>query len=151
MNMQSRLLFILMALLIGAILPFQATVNARLAKAVDSPVMAAFISFAVGTVGLFAYLVLARQFHFRRSDFVQAPWWIWIGGLLGTFYVAGIVVLLPRLGVALAFSLVIAGQMGLAMLFDHFGWLGVPIKEISWGRIAGALLLVAGVFLIRKS
>jgi transporter family-2 protein len=149
--MQSRILFILMALIIGAILPFQAIVNGRLARIVNNPVMAAFISFAAGTLALFLYLVLARQFHFRDSDFTHTPWWIWIGGLLGTFFVAGILVLVPRLGVALAFSLVLAGQMGLALVFDHFGWMGVSIKEISWGRIAGAILLVAGVFLIRKT
>jgi transporter family-2 protein len=41
--------------------------------------------------------------------------------------------------------------MGIALVFDHYGWMGLHIKEISWGRIAGALLLVAGVFLIRKT
>jgi bacterial/archaeal transporter family-2 protein len=149
--MQSRIFFILVALILGAILPIQATINARLAKWVESPVMAAFISFAVGTVALFLYLFLARQFHFQKSEFTRAPWWIWVGGLLGTFFVAGIVILVPRLGVALAFSLIIAGQMGAALVFDHFGWMGVSIREISWGRIIGAALLVAGVFLIRKT
>jgi bacterial/archaeal transporter family-2 protein len=149
--MQARVLFVLMALTLGAILPVQAIVNARLSKIVDNPVLAAFISFAIGTIALFLYLVLARQFHFQGADFRRSPWWIWIGGLLGTFFVAGIVVLVPRLGVALAFSLVIAGQMGVALIIDHFGWLGVTVREISWGRIAGAILLVAGVFLIRKT
>ena len=138
-----------MALILGAILPLQATVNGRLSRAVSSPVVAAFISFAVGTVALLIYLVVSRQLQIPRQA-VQSPWWVWSGGLLGTFFVAGIVMLLPRLGVALAFSLVLSGQMLAAMIFDHIGFLGVSIREISLGRIAGALLLIAGIILIRK-
>ena len=140
----------LLALALGAILPTQAAINARLAKASGSPVMAALISFAVGTVALLAYLSVNRDLSFGWIQTNQWPWWIWIGGLLGTFFVAGIVILLPKLGVALAFSLVIAGQMFTAIVFDHFGWLGTSIREISFGRIAGAILLIAGVVLIRK-
>jgi transporter family-2 protein len=148
--MQSRLLFIAMALALGMILPLQAAINARLAKTADnSPVMAAFISFAVGTVALMVFLIAAGRFNFR---FVSGgtSWWIWTGGLLGTFFVSGIVVLLPKLGAALAFGLVIAGQMLAAILFDQFGWMGLAVKEVSAGKIVGAILLIIGVVLIRK-
>jgi bacterial/archaeal transporter family-2 protein len=147
--MQSRLLFIAMALILGAILPMQAAINSRLAKISGNPVMAAFISFAVGTVALLIFLILAGQF---KTGFISthSPWWIWTGGLLGTFFVAGIVVLLPRLGVVLSFSLVLAGQMFAAILFDQFGWLGVAVREISPGKIIGSILLIVGVILIRK-
>lgn len=148
--MQYRFLFIIMALALGAILPTQAAINARLSKTVGSPIVGAFISFAVGTIALFLYLLSTRQLSLNGASFQQSPWWIWIGGLLGTFFVAGIVILLPRLGVALSFSLVVAGQMTAAIIFDHFGLLGVTVKEISTGKIIGALLLIAGVFLIRK-
>ena len=148
--MQSRILFIILALALGAVLPIQAAINSRLAKTAGSPVVAAFISFAVGTVVLIAYLAITRNLNFNWIQTQPSPWWIWVGGILGTFFVAGIVILLPKLGVALAFSLVIAGQMITAIIFDHFGWLGTSIREISLGRITGALLLIAGVVLIRK-
>jgi bacterial/archaeal transporter family-2 protein len=148
--MQSRLIFMILAMILGAILPIQANVNARLAKVLDSPVMAAFVSFAVGTVALLIYLFITNQFNFQGVNVSRPPWWLWIGGLLGVFFVAGIVVLVPRLGMALAFSLVIAGQMAAAIILDHFGLLGSAVREISPGRIAGALLLIAGVVLIRK-
>jgi len=148
--MQSRFVFIIMALLLGAILPLQATINTRLSKLVGGSVASAFVSFSVGTIALLLYLVITRQFSLHEIPFRQSSWWMWIGGLLGAFFVAGIVVLLPRLGVALSFSLVIAGQMAVAILFDHFGWLGTTVREISLGKIAGAILLIAGVFLIRK-
>jgi bacterial/archaeal transporter family-2 protein len=147
--MQSRLLFMAIALALGAVLPMQAAINSRLAKTAGSPVMAAFISFAVGTIALMLFLIIAGQFNLRFIT-SQSPWWIWTGGLLGTFFVAGIVIVLPRLGVVLSFSLVLAGQMFVAILFDQFGWLGLAIREISIGKIIGSILLIVGVILIRK-
>jgi transporter family-2 protein len=147
--MQSRLLYLAMALALGAALPIQAAINARLAKTAGNPVMAAFISFAVGTIALMLFLIIAGQFQFRFIS-ARSPWWIWTGGLLGTFFVAGIVIVLPRLGVVLSFSLVLAGQMFIAILFDQYGWLGTAVREISAGKIIGAILLVIGVILIRK-
>ncbi|MBS1947025.1 MAG: DMT family transporter [Bacteroidetes bacterium] len=148
--MQSKILLIISALALGAILPTQAAINTKLAKAIGSPVYAAFVSFAVGTIALFVYLMVAKQFNVHALQPKQHPWWIWIGGLLGTFFVAGIVILMPRLGVILTFSLVIAGQMVASILFDQFGWLGVAVREISLGKIAGVILLVAGVIMVRK-
>jgi transporter family-2 protein len=147
--MQSRLLFMALALALGAVLPMQAAINARLAKTAGNPVMAAFISFVVGTIALMLFLIIAGQFQFRFIP-SKSPWWIWTGGLLGTFFVAGILVLLPRLGVVLSFSLILAGQMFTAILFDQFGWMGLAIKEISAGKIIGSILLIIGVILIRK-
>ena len=149
-NMATRFLFVSMALGLGAILIVQAAINARLAKEVGGSVMAAFVSFAVGTIALCIFLLVTKQLLIPAGAISQSPWWIWIGGLLGTFFVAGIVVLLPKLGAALSFSLVVAGQMAAALLFDHFGLLGVAVREMSWGKLAGALLLVVGVVLIRK-
>jgi transporter family-2 protein len=148
--MQSKILLVVAALALGAILPLQAAINSRLSKSIGSPVYAAFVSFAVGTIALFIYLILTKQFNLQALQPRQNPWWIWTGGLLGTFFVAGIVMLLPKLGVALAFSLVIAGQMIASLLFDQYGWLGVAVKEISLGKIAGVILLIAGVVMVRK-
>ena len=147
--MQSRFLFMIMALILGAILPLQAAINARLSKTAGSPVMAALFLLR-SALSAYYFLFVTRQFNLQWIISQRSPWWVWVGGLLGTFFVAGIVILLPRLGVALAFSLVIAGQMLAAMIFDQFGWLGVSIREISFGKIAGAILLIAGVVLIRK-
>jgi transporter family-2 protein len=148
--MQPRFLLVMMALISGAILPLQATINFRMSKQVGGPIISAFVSFAVGTIGLLLYLIISKQFNFRQIIAQPSPWWIWIGGLLGAVYVSCIVVLVPRIGVALAFSLIIAGQMITAIVFDHFGLLGLSIQHISAVKIIGALLIIAGVLLIRK-
>lgn len=77
------------------------------------------------------------------------PAWVWVGGLLGAFYVTASIVAAPRLGGALFVALLVTGQMAAAMALDHFGVL-VARTPISPSRVLGALLIVAGVALIMR-
>jgi len=148
--MSNIYLWVLLALAAGAMMPTQAAINNKLAAAVDSPVVAAFISFLVGTVALLIYVVASGTPLGSIAAAKDAPPIAWIGGLLGAFFVAAAVTLVPRLGVAMTFSLIIAGQMLVTLVIDHFGLLGVPVKEVSLVRVGGILLITAGVVLIRK-
>lgn len=131
-------------------MPTQATVNSKLAGYVESPISAAFISFAVGTVALFVYMLLTGVPLGSLASSKDAPLVAWIGGFLGAFFVSVMATVVPRIGVALAFSLAIGGQMLVTLLIDHFGWLGVPEKPINLWRVLGAALITVGVILIRK-
>jgi transporter family-2 protein len=121
-----------------------------LATSIDSPILAAFISFAVGTIALFIYILLTGVPLSSIAAAKDAPLVAWVGGILGAFFVAVMVTIVPRIGVALTFSLAIAGQMLITLLIDHFGWLGVPEKPINLYRVFGAALITVGVVLIRK-
>jgi bacterial/archaeal transporter family-2 protein len=148
--MSNTYLYLLIALLAGAMMPTQAATNNKMAAFVDSPILAAFISFFVGTIALLVYLLLTGIPLANLSGVRNAPAIAWAGGLMGAFFVAAAVTLVPRLGVAMTFSLIIAGQMVITLLLDHFGLLGIPVKEVSIARIAGILLIVSGVIIIRK-
>ena len=142
--------YLLLALVAGTMMPTQAAVNNKMAAVVDSPVTAAFISFVVGTIGLLVFMIATGTPLGNLASAKNAPPIAWIGGLMGAFFVASSVTLLPRLGVALTFSLIIAGQMLITLVLDHFGVLGVPVKEISLMRVLGVVLITGGVVLIRK-
>lgn len=143
--------YILLAVFAGAMMPTQAATNNKMAVVLgDSPILAAFISFFIGTVALFVYVVASGTPLGDIASAKNAPPAAWIGGLLGAFFVTATVALVPRLGVALTFSLIIAGQMLVTLVIDHYGLLGVPVKEISLARIGGILLITAGVVMIRK-
>ncbi|MGH9819503.1 MAG: DMT family transporter [Pyrinomonadaceae bacterium] len=142
--------YLLLALVAGAMMPTQAAINNKMAAFVDSPVLAAFVSFFVGTVALFIYLVATGTPLGNLASAKNAPAIAWVGGLMGAFFVAAAVTLVPRLGVAMTFSLIIAGQMIVTLVIDHYGLLDVPIKQISLARVGGILLITGGVILIRK-
>jgi len=138
-----------LALVAGAMLPLQAGVNAVLARFVGGPSPAAFISFAVGTVALLAVSVVATRGLPNLGRAWEGPWWIWVGGLLGAFYVFGSIVSAPRLGAVSLIAAVFAGQAIASLAIDHYGWVGFPVHAISPGRVVGILLLAAGLALVR--
>lgn len=46
-------------------------------------------------------------------------------------------------------ALSVAGQLIGGLLLDKIGFMGMAVREISVGRIAGAVLLVTGALMIR--
>lgn len=148
--MSNNYLYLLLAILAGAMMPTQAATNNKMATVVDSPILAAFISFFIGTVALFVYVIASGTPIGNLASVKDAPPIAWIGGLLGAFFVTMTVLLAPRLGVAMTFSLIIAGQMLVTLVIDHFGLLGVDVRPVSWIRLAGIVLITGGVILIRR-
>jgi bacterial/archaeal transporter family-2 protein len=142
-------LYLLFAFVAGAMIPFQAGVNAQLATWLHSPIRAAFVSFLVGMIGLLVIAALVFRPYPSVHRLGNAPWWVWIGGLLGAFYVAGSIVTAPRLGAATLIALVVAGQTVASLLVDQFGWVGFAERHVTPGRLAGMLLVLGGVTLVR--
>jgi transporter family-2 protein len=141
--------YLLFAVVAGAMIPFQAGINAQLAHWIESPVRAAFVSFVVGTVALFVISALLFKPLPSGSRLGGAPWWVWTGGLLGAFYVAGSIVAAPRLGATLLIGAVVAGQLVASLVVDQFGLVGFKVQHVSAGRVVGVLLVGAGVALVR--
>ena len=134
----------------GALIATQAGVNSQLTRAVGHPVLAATISFVVGTAALLLGSVTVMGSWTGVATAAQAPWWVWSGGLLGAVFVVTMAWLAPTLGAATMLSVAIAGQMTCALVLDHFALVGFPQRSMSPGRALGAALLVAGVVLIRR-
>ena len=140
-----QVLFLLMALIAGAALASQVAINSQLKTIVGTPIQATCVSLCIGAMATLAYSTIARQPWPRFGTVAESPWWAWSGGLLGIFYLWATVVTSPRLGVAMTFGLVIAGQVVTSMLLDHFGLFGVPVHPASSARLIGILLVIAGV------
>jgi transporter family-2 protein len=149
-NRSMKLVLLFIALIAGMLAPIQAGLNGKMGRAIESPVFAALISFAVGTLVLFTYALASRIDFASIRQAQDTHWSVWSAGFLGAFYVTAAIILTPKLGAALTFSLIVAGQLLMAVIMDHFGLLGVSVQTISWQRAAGIALITAGVILIRK-
>ena len=143
-------LYLVIVVLAGALIATQSGVNAQLARAAGLPVFAAPLSFVVGSLALLACSVALRGAWAGGGALAQAPWWVWTGGLMGAVFVATSAWLAPVLGAATLVSVAVAGQMAFALVLDHYGLVGFPVRTMSVGRALGAGLLVVGVVLIRK-
>jgi bacterial/archaeal transporter family-2 protein len=144
------IVFLLLAIAAGVLLPVQAGVNAQLRMVLGSPVAAALISFLVGTAGLALAVVLLKvPLPLARAWAGTTPWQ-WTGGLIGAVYVLAAVVLAPKLGAGTLVAAVVAGQMLTSLLLDHHGLIGFPVHPLSSVRLLGAVLVIAGVILIQR-
>ena len=141
--------YVLFAFGAGIALPVQFGINSQLASWLDSPVRAAFVSFLTGTIILAGAAALVFKPLPSLARLGHAPWWVWLGGALGAFYVAGSIVAAPRLGAAALIAVIVAGQSLASVVVDHFGWVGFEPKEVSAGRIGGMVLVLTGAALVR--
>lgn len=142
--------YVLLAVAAGAVLPIQVGVNSTLRQGIGSPVVAALISFAVGTVCLLAYAIAARSAWPTAQMLGKLPVWAWLGGALGAYFVTTTILVAPKLGAANLVALTIAAQLIGSLLLDHYGLIGFAQHGINTARIVGALLLIAGTMLIVK-
>jgi transporter family-2 protein len=140
--------FLVLAFVAGSALPVQAGLNAQLATFVGGPIRASMISFGIGTLVLFVLSLLVTRGVINTSRLGQVPWWAWLGGAVGAGYVASTVAAAPRLGALNLFAAVIFGQLVCSVLLDHYGVL-YREQQLTGGRIAGIVLLGAGVTLVR--
>jgi transporter family-2 protein len=143
-------LLLLFGFVAGASLAVQFSVNAQLRTFVGGPMVAATISFVVGAIGLALFSLVFRQSWPLAEAASRAPWWVWVGGLLGALYVLATIVLVPRIGAATTVGLILLGQVIASLVIDHFGWIRVPIHELNPPRILGAALIVVGVALVQR-
>jgi transporter family-2 protein len=141
---------LLVALVAGAVLPVQTAVNNKMAVTVGSPVLGALVSFAVGTLSILIYSLASGESFASLTSSKDAPAIAWIGGLLGAFFVTATIILMPRIGVAMTISLIIAGQLITALVMDHFGLLGLEVRQVTPLRVVGVVLVGLGAVLIRK-
>lgn len=150
MKMNQTILFVALAILAGAAIPFQSAMNASLGKSLQSPYFSALTVFMVAFIVMTVYIAVSRQSIPMYSQFVIAPKWSFLGGILGAVYILLIVILAPKLGIGNVTVMVLMGQVLAVVVIDQFGLLGASVHPINWPRFLGIVLLCAGVFLIKK-
>jgi transporter family-2 protein len=127
----------------------QQAVNANLRSSLGSAALVGFVSYLGGTLCMLVLALILRDAVPAIGDIKQSNWWAWTGGFFGAVYIAISILLVPRVGAAFFVALLVAGQMVGSIAFDHFGLLGLSEHPINLPRIIGAVLLIAGVVLIR--
>ena len=117
--------------LAGISFVFQQAVNANMRVEIGSPWWAGFISYLGGTIVMLVVAVALREPLASMDAISRASWTSWLGGFFGAIYIGISILMLPRLGAALVVALIVLGQMTTALVFDHFGLLGVNEHPIT--------------------
>jgi bacterial/archaeal transporter family-2 protein len=140
---------IVLAMIAGAVVPFQSAINVNLGRGLGHPLWATLASLLVSVVVLLPIIVALRLPLPSLSFISKAPLWMWAGGAFGVCFISLALVLLPKLGAAGFMALALAGQVVASLLLDHFGWFGLMERQVTLPKVFGVALLMAGVVLIQ--
>ncbi|CRM16835.1 MULTISPECIES: DMT family transporter [Pseudomonas] len=138
-----------LALMAGAVVPFQSAINANLGRGLGHPLWATLASLLVSIIVLLPVIIALRLPLPSLAFITQAPLWMWAGGAFGVCFISLALMLLPKLGASGFIALALAGQMLASLLLDHFGLFGLAQRQLTTPRVVGALLLMAAVALIQ--
>ncbi len=132
----------------GVALALQAPVNALLGRMLAAPGLAAVVSFSTGLMALIAYCVVTGVGLSGRA-YGDIPWWAWIGGLAGAFYMVSIITAIPRLGAFTTLAVIAFAQLTTSLLMDAGGVFGLEPQPLSWQRLLALGLMMGGIVLSR--
>ena len=142
---------LLLAVIAGAVVPFQSAINANLGRGLGHPLWATLASLLVSILVLLP-VILALRLPLPSLGFItKAPLWMWTGGAFGVCFISLALVLLPKLGASGFIALAMAGQILASLLLDHFGLFGLVERQLTAPRLRGVVMLIGGVVLIQFS
>lgn len=135
----------------ASLLPIQAALNGALNRGLRQPALVVLVSLTGSFLFMLAYGLTTGRLALPGLGRVAAvPWWAWPAGVCGAIYLLSQPLVLPRLGAALYMGLSVTAQIGMALLLDHFGALGLPQHSASPLRVLGAALMAAGIVLVAR-
>ncbi len=107
-----------------------------------------FITYASG--GIVITLILLASGANHLGAWRQVPPYALTAGLLGLVIVGTVGYVVPRLGLATGFTLIVAAQFVTAALIDQFGWFGAQVRPVDVPRLVGLVLLLVSVWLLNR-
>lgn len=138
--------YYLLAVCAGLGITLQTTLNGQLAKGVGGDsVAAALFSFTAGAVCLGVFSLMRAGIVASLAAIPAQPWWSLLGGLLGAGALLSYVVLAPKIGLSALLGLAIAGQIISSLAIDHFGLMGASERPVSLVKLAGSMVMLAGL------
>jgi transporter family-2 protein len=140
----------LIAIASGIINPLQSGANAELNKQLDSPLWAGIFVYASGLAGLLLAQIFLRHAFPGTSRIVSVKGWAWIGGLVSIASTLTGLTLAQKLGAGVFTGLAVTASIATSVLFDHMGWIGFRQHSASPARIAGAVLMIVGLWVVAK-
>jgi transporter family-2 protein len=142
--MRSYLLFATWTLLAGAGIPLIGVLNSGVARSVGNPFAATAVMFAIAMVVAFC-ITLPFYGLPTVSQLTSAPPMGYAAGLLIGFYALSATVIIPRFGAASFVAFILIAQLVTSAVIDQFGLFGMPRRPIDVVKLAGIVIIAAGI------
>lgn len=86
----------------------------------------------------------------KLSQWRSVPWYALGAGIFGLVVIGAISYMIPKVGVAASITTIVAGQLLVGLILDHFGLLGASVRALDITRILGIAVVLLGVWLTVK-
>jgi transporter family-2 protein len=142
--MESTILIILVGLVGGIAVglqgPLASTISQRLGI---------FESVFIIHVGgaLVALVPLVLMGGGKLANWKGLPWYTLVAGAFGLIVISAVSFMIPRIGVAASIITIVAGQLLVSTIFDHYGLLGTMVRPLDLTRALGLGVVMIGVWL----
>lgn len=133
------IIFASLAIFAGVLVSLSRQINGRLALS-TSAMESSFWNHLVGLVFITVIALIVGGLFSGEPQ--AAPWWAYLGGIVGVVFIAAGSWLIARIGAARTALLIIAGQMVFGVLLDVA--MGAPGN--LWARVLGVGLILAGMW-----
>lgn len=142
----------LLAVVAGVLNMLQSGSNATLHQKLDSgPVVPALVVYVTGMVAVLAAApFIGRSAAGAMGRAGEVPWWGWIGGAMGAFYVVVTLTQAKSMGAGAFTAVTLTAAVVTSLLLDHYGLLGFELRSLTPLRVLGGALMVAGVGLVAR-
>ena len=86
----------------------------------------------------------------KLAEWRSVPWYALGAGIFGLVVIGSISYMIPRVGIAAAIITIVAGQLLVGTILDHYGLLGSAGRSMDVSRIIGLAVVLVGVWLTVK-
>jgi transporter family-2 protein len=145
----NEMLPLVLAFLSGVLMAIQGSLNTALSKVIGL-LEATFVVHLTGTVLVMALLFIGNMGKGNLYLWQEAPWYSWLGGIVGVAIIYLVAASIPSVGVANATTAIIVGQVVTAVIIDHIGGFGLERVACSPKQLLGLVLLAIGARLLLK-
>ncbi|MGI6487064.1 MAG: DMT family transporter [Syntrophomonadaceae bacterium] len=146
----SKWFYLGIALLAGAAMAVQGTMNAALGKVVGLW-ESTLVVHVVGTLAVLAIIVGLGLGFDGLAQYGKAPWYVYLGGLLNVLIIYAVVRSIPRVGVGNATTAIVFAQLLTAVLIDHLGLFGVKKISFQYLDLLGVAMMAAAARILLNS
>lgn len=140
----------LLTMFLGVILAVHLSMNGKVGSVMNNARVANALFWCIGAAGAVGIGLTGWQAGALQPLKDVNPLLL-TAGVLGASLVFAIAWLIPQAGAGPVMITLLAGQVIGGLIMSHFGWLGSPVQPITVAKVAGVVIMIAGVTLATYS
>ena len=145
--MESILIIILIGLIGGVAVGLQSPLASMITQRLGLFESVFIVHMGGALIALIPLLIYSGG---KLSEWRNVPWYALGAGIFGLVVISSISYMIPRIGIAAAITTIVAGQLLVGTILDHYGLLGAAGRSMDLTRGFGLAVVLVGVWLTVK-